>query len=59
MVEACGKSYVQSEEWLILPGRGAMGEDFEEKFHLKGKDSAMGLSLTLGPGNRELTAAGV
>lgn len=36
-----------------------MGEDFEEKFHLKGKDSAMGLSLSLGPGSREVTAAGV
>ena len=36
-----------------------MGEDFEEKFHLKGKDSAVALSLTLGTGNRKLTAAGV
>lgn len=36
-----------------------MGEDFEEKFHLKGKYSAVALSLTLGTGSRKLTAAGV
>ena len=33
-----------------------MGEDFEQKFHLKGKDSAMGLSLTLGTGSSRCEA---
>ena len=59
MVEACGKSYVHSEEWLILPGRGTMVEDFAKEFHLKGKDSAMGPFLIPGRGSREFTAAGV
>lgn len=36
-----------------------MGENFEKKFPLKGKDSAMGLSVTLDRESREFTPVGV
>lgn len=51
-MEACGRSNRHSEEkWLILPGRGAITEDFPKK--LRGKDSAFRLSLIPSRGNRE------